>query len=64
MTSRAWCRQVQSETLFPVEEVHLEEDFFSEFTYTNALLTAEVRLNLLALNPEHPKPLNPYRTLT
>ncbi|CAE6944453.1 unnamed protein product [Symbiodinium sp. CCMP2456] len=35
--------EVQSETLFPVEEVHLEEDFFSEFTYTNALLTAEDR---------------------
>ena len=44
-------RQVQSETLFPVEEVHLEEDFFSEFTYTSALLTAEVRFNLLASKP-------------
>ncbi|CAE7671012.1 DHX57, partial [Symbiodinium pilosum] len=33
--------EVQSETLFPVEEVHLEDDFFAEFTYTHSLMAVE-----------------------
>eukprot|EP00913_Durusdinium_trenchii_P006821 g6412.t1 len=30
-----------SESLFPVEEIHLEDAFFSDFAFTNALLNAE-----------------------
>ncbi|CAK9084115.1 unnamed protein product, partial [Durusdinium trenchii] len=33
--------EVQSESLFPVEEIHLEDAFFSDFAFTNALLNAE-----------------------
>eukprot|EP00435_Cladocopium_sp_Y103_P018188 s2182_g4.t1 len=33
--------QVQSESLFPVEEIHLEDPFFQDFVFTNALLSSE-----------------------
>ncbi|CAK9085047.1 unnamed protein product, partial [Durusdinium trenchii] len=33
--------EVQSESLFPVEEIHLEDAFFSDFAFTNALPNAE-----------------------